>query len=201
VTRVVLATANPDKAREITTILAAVDGLTVEPRPAGIGEIDETGATLEDNALLKARAVADAARCGAVADDTGLFVDALGGAPGVFSARYAGAGASYADNVDKLLGALDAIPAPRSARFVTVAALVEPDGREVFATGTLLGEITTTPRGEHGFGYDPVFVPADGDGRTLAELTAPEKDALSHRGRAFRALAAALAPREPPGAP
>jgi XTP/dITP diphosphohydrolase len=201
VTRVVLATANVDKASEIVELLGTVDGLTVGPRPEGIGEVEETGATLEANALLKARAVASVAACGAVADDTGLFVDALDGAPGVYSARYAGEGATYADNVAKLLVALDGVGRPRAARFVTVAALVEPDGREVLASGTLDGEIATAPRGDGGFGYDSVFVPLEGDGRTLAELSAEEKNAISHRGRAFRALAAQLgSPDEVPNA-
>jgi XTP/dITP diphosphohydrolase len=192
VTRVVLATANHDKATEIAAVLA-LGGFAVEPRPSGIGEVDETGTTLEDNALLKARAVAAAARCAAIADDTGLFVDALDGAPGVFSARYAGEDATYEDNVVKLLGALEDVPPPRrTARFVTVAAFVGDDGHEVLATGTLDGEIATVPKGTGGFGYDPVFVPDGGDGRTLAELASDEKNAVSHRGRAFRSLAAIL---------
>jgi XTP/dITP diphosphohydrolase len=196
VTRVVLATANADKAREIVELLATVEGVTIEPRPAEIGDVEETGDTLEDNALLKARAVGSVAACGAIADDTGLFVDALGGAPGVVSARYAGEHATYADNVAKLLAAMEGVEPPRTARFVTVAALVEPDGREVLAVGTLDGVIASAPRGEGGFGYDAVFVPDGGDGRTLAELTAAEKNAISHRGRAFLALAAQLhAPR------
>lgn len=186
-TSVVLATANPDKAREVRDLLAGA-GLEVAPRPAGLGEVDETGSTLEENALIKARAVASATGAAAVADDTGLFVDALDGAPGVYSARYAGEGASYDDNVAKLLAALDGVPEPRRARFVTVAALVRPGGEELVATGTLDGSIARLPAGSEGFGYDPVFVPDDGDGRTLAQLSATEKHAISHRGRAFRAL-------------
>lgn len=186
-TSVVLATANPDKAREVRDLLAGA-GLEVAPRPAGLGEVDETGSTLEENALIKARAVASATGAAAVADDTGLFVDALDGAPGVYSARYAGEGATYDDNVAKLLAALDGVPEPRRARFVTVAALVRPGGEELVATGTLDGSIARLPAGSEGFGYDPVFVPDDGDGRTLAQLSATEKHAISHRGRAFRAL-------------
>lgn len=186
-TSVVLATANPDKAREVRDLLAGA-GLEVAPRPAGLGEVDETGSTLEENALIKARVVASATGAAAVADDTGLFVDALDGAPGVYSARYAGEGASYDDNVAKLLAALDGVPEPRRARFVTVAALVRPGGEELVATGTLDGSIARLPAGSEGFGYDPVFVPDDGDGRTLAQLSATEKHAISHRGRAFRAL-------------
>jgi XTP/dITP diphosphohydrolase len=192
VSRVVLATANPDKTREIAAILGSVRGLVVEPRPGDVPDVEETGETLEDNARLKAVAIAAATQCAAVADDTGLFVDALDGAPGVYSARYAGEDATYAGNVAKLLAALDGVAAPRRARFETVAALVGPDGHEVVATGVLHGEIATAPRGQGGFGYDPVFVPDDAGGRTLAELTDEEKNAISHRGRAFRALAESL---------
>jgi XTP/dITP diphosphohydrolase len=186
--RLVLASANPDKAREIAALLPGVE---VAPRPATVGDVEETGATLEENARLKARAVADATGEPAVADDTGLEVAALGGAPGVHSARYAGEGATYRDNVEKLLAALDGV-ADRRARFRTVALVYFPDGREVLTEGVADGVITETPRGEGGFGYDPVFVPADGGGRTFAELRPEEKEAVSHRGRAFRALAVRL---------
>ena len=186
--RLVLASANPDKAREIAAIL---DGFELLPRPSDLPDVVEDGETLEDNARLKAVALVDATGEAAVADDTGLEVDALGGAPGVFSARYAGEGATYADNVTKLIGALDGV-AGRRARFRTVAVARFPDGREVVASGEVTGTITTEPRGDQGFGYDPVFVPDEGDGRTFAEMPPSEKHALSHRGRAFRALAAAL---------
>jgi len=193
--RLVLASANPDKAAEISAILAAaVPGLELTPRPDAVPDIDETGTTLVENARLKAAAIAAATGEAAVADDTGLVVDALGGAPGVWSARFAGDGATYADNVAKLLVELAGVAAERrTARFETVALVRWPDGREVAATGTVGGVIATTARGDGGFGYDPVFVPAEGDGRTFAELAAEEKHALSHRGRAFRALAAELA--------
>ena len=193
--RLVLASANPDKAAEISAILAAsVADLDLAPRPAGLPDVDETGTTLVENARLKAAAVAAATGEAAVADDTGLLVDALGGAPGVWSARFAGEGATYADNVAKLLKELAGVaPDRRTARFATVALVRWPDGREVAATGSVEGVITTAVRGDGGFGYDPVFVPAEGDGRTFAELAAEEKHALSHRGRAFRALAAELA--------
>ncbi len=190
-TEVVLATANPDKAREVAEILEHA-GIGVLPRPSTLGDVDETGDTLRDNALLKARAVAEATGAAAVADDTGLFVDALGGAPGVFSARYAGESATYAENVAKLLDALRDVPEPRRARFTTVAACVDASGRELVAEGTVEGSIALEPRGDAGFGYDPVFVPDELDGRTMAELSALEKHAISHRGRAFRALAARL---------
>ncbi len=189
-----LATANPDKAREIRDVLGAV-GLAsgLVPRPDDVPDVDETGETLEENARLKAVALCEATGLLAIADDTGLEVDALAGAPGVRSARYAGDDATYADNVAKLLRELDGVPdARRGARFVTVAIARWPDGREVVARGEVRGSIATRPRGREGFGYDPVFVADDGDGRTFAQMTAAEKHALSHRGRAFRALADAL---------
>ena len=124
-----------------------------------------------------------------VADDTGLEVEDLGGAPGVYSARYAGEEATYADNVAKLLAALAGVDGPRRARFRTVAVASWPDGREVVAEGAVEGAIALEARGEGGFGYDPVFIPDEGDGRTFAQMTAEEKHRLSHRGRAFRALA------------
>ncbi|HKY76127.1 MAG TPA: RdgB/HAM1 family non-canonical purine NTP pyrophosphatase [Acidimicrobiia bacterium] len=193
--RVVLASANPDKAAEISAILsAAVPGLDLAPRPADLADVDETGTTLLENARLKAAAIAAATGEAAVADDTGLAVDALDGAPGVYSARFAGEDATYADNVAKLLIELDGVaPERRTARFETVALVRWPDGREVAATGAVQGLIATVARGDAGFGYDPIFVPAEGDGRTFAELSPEEKHALSHRGRAFRALAAELA--------
>jgi XTP/dITP diphosphohydrolase len=129
----------------------------------------------------------------AIADDTGLEVDALGGAPGVYSARFAGPDATYADNVARLLERLAGVePRNRTARFSTVAVAHWPDGREVAAIGEVDGTIAEAPRGSQGFGYDPVFVPAEGDGRTFAEMAAAEKHALSHRGRAFRTLADGL---------
>jgi XTP/dITP diphosphohydrolase len=193
--RLVLATANPDKAAEIRAILAAaVPDLELVPRPADVPDVVEDADTLEGNARLKAAALVAATGEAAVADDTGLAVDALGGAPGVYSARYAGPGATYADNVARLLAELDGVPGDeRTARFETVAMARFPDGREVAVVGTVEGTITAEPRGTNGFGYDPVFVPDGGDGRTLAELAPTEKDEISHRGRAFRALAERLA--------
>ncbi len=188
--RLVLASANPDKAVEIAELL---EGFEVVPRPAALPDVDETADTLEGNARLKAVAVAEATGELAVADDTGLEVRALGGRPGVWAARYAGAGATYADNVAKLLAELDGV-ADRRARFRTVALARFPDGRELVAEGTVEGVIALVPRGREGFGYDPVFVPSEGDGRTFAEMTRAEKAAVSHRGRAFRALSAALPP-------
>jgi XTP/dITP diphosphohydrolase len=192
--RLVLATANPDKVAEIAAVLRD-SGVAVEllPRPADAPEVAETGETLEDNARLKAVALCEATGVAAVADDTGLEVDALGGAPGVYSARYAGEAATYADNVAKLLEALRGVPAEaRTARFATVALARWPDGREVAAIGEVEGLIATEARGARGFGYDPVFVPAEGDGRSFAEMSSHEKHAVSHRGRAFRTLADGL---------
>jgi XTP/dITP diphosphohydrolase len=218
----VLATGNSDKAREIVEILvdradepvvafAITVGTetygflldrpndiaaTVERTPAPVEspDVEETGTTLEENARIKASGLVEALGLPAIADDTGLEVAALGGAPGVYSARYAGEDASYADNVDKLLGALDGLgdDVSRGARFATVAIARWPDGREIAVRGEVDGTIAATARGRAGFGYDPVFVPREGDGRTFAEMTAAEKHALSHRGRAFRALADAL---------
>lgn len=210
----VLASGNADKAREIVEVLvdrtgaplvalAADNGFVVDT-PDGIArtverlgplpsvpEVDETGDTLEENARLKAVAFAQAFDLVAVADDTGLEVAALGGAPGVRSARYAGERATYRENVAKLLTEMRGVE-HRAARFATVAIARWPDGREISVRGEVDGTITTEPRGAGGFGYDPVFVPLEGDGRTFAEMAPDEKHSLSHRGRAFRALAAAL---------
>jgi XTP/dITP diphosphohydrolase len=191
---VVLASANPDKAAEIRAILAAaVPDLIAHPRPEAVPEVVEDAPDLVGNARLKAVALCEATGLAAVADDTGLEVDALGGAPGVFSARFAGEGATYADNVAKLLASLAGVDAPaRTARFRTVALCRFPDGREVVAEGVCAGTVPAEAAGSGGFAYDPVFVPDEGDGRTFAEMSAEEKHAVSHRGRAFRALAEAL---------
>jgi XTP/dITP diphosphohydrolase len=186
----VLATANPDKAREIAAILAVGPvRIDLVARPDGLPEVDETGLTLEDNARLKADALCNATGLPSLADDTGLEVDALGGAPGVRSARFAGDDVTYEQNVAHLLARLGELGGvPRTARFSTVAVARWPDGREVVAFGSVEGTIAAEPRGTGGFGYDSVFVPDEGDGRTFAEMTASEKHALSHRGRAFRTL-------------
>jgi XTP/dITP diphosphohydrolase len=199
----VCASANPDKAAEIAEVLASA-GVILAPRPAGLADVVEDGDTLEANARLKAVAVAVGAGRAAVADDTGLEVDALGGRPGVRTGRFAadevggnaGSQALYRANVAKLLRQLEEAgatePEQRRARFRTVALVRWPDGRELAVEGVVEGWIAPTGRGGHGFGYDPVFVPAEGDGRTFAEMAAEEKHRLSHRGRALRALAAAL---------
>ncbi|MEQ8439280.1 MAG: RdgB/HAM1 family non-canonical purine NTP pyrophosphatase [Ilumatobacter fluminis] len=187
--QLVCASANPDKVAEIAAILDGVVDLL--PRPADVPDVVEDADTLVGNARLKAVAICAAAGLPAVADDTGLEVDALGGAPGVYAARYAGEGCSYADNRAKLLAELgDATD--RSARFRTSVLVRWPDGSELAVDGVCEGTITDTERGERGFGYDSVFRPADGDGRTFAEMTDDEKHAISHRGRAFRNLLDAL---------
>jgi len=194
VTAFVLATANPHKTGEMRAVLEPL-GVELLERPLNIPDVEETGDTLEENALLKARALVGATGEAAIADDTGLFVDALHGRPGVRSARFAGETASYDDNVTKLLDELDAIPAPRTARFVTVIAVAYPDGTTFCVEGELRGVITFARAGDQGFGYDPVFAPHEGEGRTLAQLTPREKNDLSHRGRALRALCQELARR------
>jgi XTP/dITP diphosphohydrolase len=183
---------------EISAVLS--DALAVEliPRPDDVPDVVEDGETLLDNARLKARALVVATSLASVADDTGLEVEALGGAPGVYSARYAGEDVTYAANVAKLLAELEGQPdggGDRTARFRTVALVSFPDGSELWAEGVVDGTIAGAARGMGGFGYDPVFVPSEGDGRTFAEMTSAEKNVISHRGRAFRALAAALATR------
>lgn len=191
----VLATANPDKAQEIRAILDGLD-VTLIPRPDDVPEVIEDGETLEDNALLKARALCEATGLAAIADDTGLFVDALNGAPGVYSARYAGEDATYADNCAKMLRELTGVDAAkRTARFRTVAAVAYPDGSWFVVDGEVEGHIAEEPRGENGFGYDPIFVPEGTKGRSMAQLAPEEKHALSHRGNAFRALADAFSER------
>ena len=190
---VVVASANPDKVAEVRTILTVVaPRLELRARPPGLPDVDETGETLEDNARLKAEAVASATGLVALADDTGLEVAALGGAPGVRTARFAGERASYADNVAKLLAELDGV-ADRAARFRTAVVVRWPDGRELVAEGSVDGRIAVVARGRSGFGYDPVFEPDGGGGQTFAELGPSAKHQLSHRGRALQAIAARLA--------
>lgn len=191
----VCASANPDKVAEIAAILATGTGISLHPRPPGLGEVVEDADSLEGNARLKAAAVCAATGRPAVADDTGLEVPALGGAPGVYSARYAGEGASYADNREKLLRELAAAGGEqRRARFVTVVVVRWPEGGEVVCRGECEGWITESERGTRGFGYDSVFAPGDGS-RTFAEMSDTEKNDISHRGIAFRKLVAELSRR------
>ena len=192
--KVVVATFNRHKAAELHALLA-LPGLTLVPLAdwPGAESPEETGVTLLENARIKARAAVSLTRLPAIADDTGLEVDALDGAPGVHAARYSGPGATYASNVAKLLRELQGVPtAQRTARFRTVCVAAWPDGRELHAEGVLEGTITEAARGEQGFGYDPVFQPA-GQPLTYAELSDAEKNAISHRGRAARALGELLA--------
>ncbi|KIE49691.1 MAG: hypothetical protein MB54_03820 [marine actinobacterium MedAcidi-G2B] len=182
----VVASANPDKVKEISSVL---DGLvTLIPRPDHVPDVVEDGDTLEDNARLKAQAILKATGIAALSDDTGLSVDALGGEPGVHSARYSGENATYEENVEKLLQNLAGVPPRlRTARFKTVAMVCYPDGSEIIATGVVEGTISESRKGDEGFGYDPVFVPYEGDGSSFAEM-GEEKHSFSHRGRALRNL-------------
>jgi XTP/dITP diphosphohydrolase len=195
----VLATLNRDKVRELIELLGGPDlELVALGDLPGAEAPHESGDTLDENARIKARAAVALTGLPAIADDTGLEVEALGGRPGVHAARYAGPQASYADNVRKLLAELEGVPpARRGARFRTVCAACWPDGVEIAAHGVLEGRIALSPRGAHGFGYDPVFE-VEGGSRTLAELEAAEKNARSHRARAARALARLLPLHELP---
>ncbi|MFJ2814271.1 RdgB/HAM1 family non-canonical purine NTP pyrophosphatase [Streptomyces sp. NPDC087294] len=194
-TRLILATRNTGKITELRAILAAADlphelvGADAYP---DVPDVRETGVTFAENALLKAHALARATGLPAVADDSGLCVDVLGGAPGIFSARWAGRHGDDKANLDLLLAQLaDIDDAHRTAHFTCAAALALPDGTERVAEGHLKGVLVHTPTGTHGFGYDPILRPA-GDTRTCAELTPPEKNTISHRGKAFRSLVPAL---------
>jgi XTP/dITP diphosphohydrolase len=196
VVKVVLATRNTHKVPEIQRILAsagvAVDLVAVSSFP-GVEDVEETGLTFEENALLKARAVAAATGLPALADDSGLSVSALGGMPGVFSARWAGVHGDDGANLRLVLAQLSSVPdESRQAAFVCVAALALPDGSSWTFEGRCDGVVVRAPRGENGFGYDPIFV-ASGSTRTTAELSPAEKDAISHRGQAFRGIAPHLA--------
>ena len=186
--RLVVASKNPDKISEIEEILRSLSLTDEIVRGLDWPDIEETGRTLKENALIKARAVVEVTGLPVVADDTGLEVDVLDGLPGVNTARYAGPSASYDDNVSRLLESMDGVE-DRKARFRTVVALVMPDGVEVTDEGSVEGVITKERRGFGGFGYDPVF---EVDGQTLAEMPADDKNALSHRARALRALTASL---------
>lgn len=188
--RLVSASANPHKVEEIAAIL---DGLVdLVPRPPDVPDVVEDAGTLEGNARLKAAAICRATGEAAVSDDTGLFVDALGGHPGVDTAYYAGPHASYAENRAKLLAAMHGTT-DRRAAFRTVVMVVRPDGTELVVEGRCDGTIATEERGERGFGFDPLFIPDDdGAGRTFSQMTDAEKNAISHRARAFHALLDAL---------
>jgi XTP/dITP diphosphohydrolase len=188
--RVVLASRNAGKLVELRRILGA--GFDLVPLPETAPEVDETGATFEENALLKAHSAAQATGLPAVSDDSGLAVDALNGMPGVLSARWSGRHGDDEANLRLVLGQVAGVPDERlGAAFVCAAAVALPDGTERVVRGEVRGRLIREPRGENGFGYDPIFVP-DGARATTAEMESSQKDAISHRGRAFRALAAAL---------
>ena len=188
--RLVMASANAHKAQEIAEILSGHD---IKPRPHDLGDIVENENTLEGNARLKAVAVCNETGFPAVADDTGLEVDALRGLPGVRSARFAGESATDDENLSKLLDEMRKVPeGERTARFRTVALVVFPDGREILAHGLVEGSITSSPSGGGGFGYDSIFAPDEGKGLTFAEMEPEAKNFISHRGRAFRSLAKML---------
>lgn len=192
--KILLATNNRHKVEEISAILADVGDLelvTLAEVADDIPEPIEDGTTLEENAWIKAKEIHDATGLPVVADDTGLEVTALDGAPGVHSARYAGDDASYADNCRKLLDALDGAK-DRTARFRTVVCYVD-ELRVLFAEGEIRGAITSGESGENGFGYDPIFAP-EGDSKTFAEMSDDEKNRVSHRGRAVRAFAETIVP-------
>lgn len=183
--RIILATANSDKIREIRRILG---DLPVDLAPMHGEGAEETGSTLEENAIIKAEAAARAAGYPALADDTGLEVDFLDGAPGVYSSRFAGEGASYDDNVEKLLEAMGNAPRDqRGSRFRCVAALVFPDGTSETVEGCVNGTILAARRGSGGFGYDPLFLP-DGEDKTFAEMPLSRKNGMSHRALAMIAM-------------
>ena len=188
--RIVCASANPHKVEELARLLPS--WVELVPRPSDIGDIDEDAPTLEGNAIIKAVEIANHASEWAIADDTGLEVDALNGAPGVRSARFAGDHATDSENRALLLAKLDGVT-NRSARFRTVVALVSSKGDIHFVGGECVGTIAESERGDSGFGYDSLFIPADGDGRTFAEMNGPEKDAVSHRGRALAQVPELLA--------
>ena len=188
--KLVLATANEGKIAELARILDGLDVQLVPMSDFDLEQAEETGTTFAENALIKARAVAGATGLPALADDSGIEVDALDGRPGVYSARYAGEDGDGADaaNNAKLLAELEGVPdEERTGRFVCVAALVTPDGGEWTTRGTMEGRVAHAPRGDQGFGYDPLFV-TEGETRTNGELPPAEKDARSHRGKAFRAI-------------
>ena len=185
----ILATRNEGKLRELARILGSHTKLVGLDAFPGAPDVPETGATFEANALLKARAIANYTKMPAVADDSGLCVDALNGMPGVLSARWAGQHGDDQANLELVLAQVADVPDARlGARFVSAAALVVPKGGEWVVTGEVEGRLIRVPRGTGGFGYDPIFQP-DGFDLTTAEMTPEAKDAISHRGRAFRALA------------
>ena len=194
--KLVLASGNAGKLAELRDLLAGSGVELIAQSELGIGDAEETGSTFVENAVLKARHAARASGMAALADDSGLCVDALGGAPGLYSARYAGVHGDNAANNAKLLRELDGVPdAQRAAHFTCVLALLRraDDPDPIIATGRWPGRVLDAPRGEHGFGYDPVFLPDDGGGLGSAELEPALKNRISHRGQALAILKTALA--------
>lgn len=192
--KLLAATGNQGKIKELVRILSPLGIDVISPKEAGVclDGIEETGSTFEENALIKAKESMRRSGMAVIADDSGLMVDALNGAPGVYSARYAGEHASDGENIEKLLRDMGNIPQEkRSARFVCTCCLLLPDGQRLMAKGTCAGTIGFTPKGTNGFGYDPVFLLEDG--QSFAEITAEYKDKISHRGSAVRALARMIA--------
>lgn len=190
--RYIVATHNMKKLKELSRILLplGIDAVTDRDLGLALTEAEETGSTFEENAFLKASLACRESGLPAVADDSGLCVDALDGAPGLYSARFAGEGASDEDKINKLLAALEGLPREqRTARFVSAICCVFPDGETLYARGECEGEIAFEPSGEGGFGYDPVFLH---EGKSFATMTAEEKDAVSHRGRSLRAFSDVL---------
>lgn len=190
--QLVCASANPGKVAEIEQLMPR--GISLLPRPMSVADVVENASTLVGNARLKARAIVDATGCPALADDTGLFVDALDGLPGVRTARYAGENATDTENKRKLLAALESSTA-RSCRFISAVVVLWPNGDEVAVEGVCEGSIALRELGTSGFGFDALFIPTAGDGRTFAEMQAEEKNTMSHRGKAFAELAKFLTNR------
>jgi XTP/dITP diphosphohydrolase len=196
--RVILASRNKGKLKEIHAILEKFGMETISRDDAGLPtfEVEETGTTFEENSYIKAKAILDIAQTITIADDSGLEVDALGGAPGVYSARYAGEGCTPADNNEKLLRELNGVPEEkRGAAFVSVITMLFPNGDKLVARGECRGHIATQLRGEGGFGYDPLFIP-DGENRSFGEMSGEEKNRISHRARSLQILENMIRDRE-----
>lgn len=196
--KVILASRNKGKLKEIKAILQKFGMETISRDDAGIPtfEVEETGNTFEENSLLKAQAIMDVAHVITIADDSGLEVDALSGAPGIYSARYAGENCTFEDNNRKLLQELEGVPEEqRGAAFVSVITMLFPDGEKLVARGECRGKILTELRGEEGFGYDPLFMP-EGENRSFAEMTSEEKNRISHRAKSLQILEDMIRERE-----
>ena len=191
--KLIVASKNSGKINEFNRILQIASPDIELVTDLEIPDVAETGATFEENALLKAVTIAKFAGIPAIADDSGLAVDALNGAPGILSARWSGGG--DIENINKLLTETKNLPvSQRGAKFVAVIAIAKPTGENLIVRGELLGKIRRSPEGAHGFGYDPIFEPINGDGRTLAQMTPAEKDAISHRAAALAKITPMIKP-------